>query len=117
FPQHAHYFRIEGIRAGKNVMHAHNLLLGRFAGADGMKTGFICASGFNLVGSATRNGRTLIAVVLGATSQQERAEIAAQLLEDSFRRKGGVPIRELPRQGANLDVAPDLRPLICTEEA
>ena len=50
----------------------------------GMKTGFICASGFNLVASATRNGRRLIAVVLGAYSGAERAEHAAQLLESGF---------------------------------
>ena len=49
-----------------------------------MKTGFICASGFNLVGVATRNGRRLIAVVLGAHSGAERAEHAAQLLESGF---------------------------------
>jgi D-alanyl-D-alanine carboxypeptidase len=49
-----------------------------------MKTGFICASGFNLVASATRNGRRLIAVVLGAPSSQARALKAMQLLERGF---------------------------------
>ncbi|NEV79203.1 peptidase M15, partial [Rhodopseudomonas sp. BR0C11] len=48
------------------------------------KTGFICASGYNLVASATRNGRRLIAVVLGASSGQDRAVKAAQLLERGF---------------------------------
>jgi D-alanyl-D-alanine carboxypeptidase len=59
-------------------------LIGRYPGADGMKTGFICASGFNLVASATRNGRRLIAVVLGAPSSPMRAAKAAQLLETGF---------------------------------
>src|SRR5205814_6052608 len=50
----------------------------------GFKTGFICASGYNLVASATRNGKRLIAVVLGASSGQARAVKAAQLLERGF---------------------------------
>ena len=41
------------------------MLVGRYDGADGMKTGFVCASGFNMIGSATRDGKTLVAVVLG----------------------------------------------------
>ena len=53
-------------------------------GADGMKTGFICASGFNLVATATRDGRRLIAVVLGAPSSGVRAVKAAHLLEQGF---------------------------------
>jgi D-alanyl-D-alanine carboxypeptidase len=59
-------------------------LLGRYPGADGMKTGFICASGFNLVATATRGGKQLIAVVLGAPSSSARAVKAAELLESGF---------------------------------
>src|SRR5262245_63753104 len=55
-----------------------------------MKTGFICASGFNLVASATRGGRRLIAVVLGSRSGMQRAEKAAQLLERGFTGGGGL---------------------------
>lgn len=61
-----------------------NKLIGRFPGADGFKTGFICASGYNLIGSATQNGKRLIAVVLGASSGTMRAVRAAQLLERGF---------------------------------
>ena len=53
-----------------------------------MKTGFICASGYNVVASATRNGRRLIAVVLGAWSGAVRAQKAAQLLERGFNNGG-----------------------------
>jgi len=67
----------------------YNTLIGRYPGADGMKTGFICASGFNLVASATRNGRRLIAVVLGAPSSAARALKAAQLLERGFNTNSG----------------------------
>ena len=49
-----------------------------------MKTGFICASGFNLVATATRDGKRMIAVVLGASSSSARALRAAQLLEQGF---------------------------------
>jgi D-alanyl-D-alanine carboxypeptidase len=59
-------------------------LIGRYPGADGFKTGFICASGYNLVASATRNGKRLIAVVLGSSSGHMRAVRAAQLLERGF---------------------------------
>ena len=61
-----------------------NKLIGRYPGADGFKTGFICASGYNLVASATRNGKRLIAVVLGASSGQGARYRAAQLLERGF---------------------------------
>ena len=75
---------IPAIRFGKRVTGNFNKLIGRYPGADGFKTGFICASGYNLVASATRNGRRLIAVVLGANSGTARAVKAAQLLERGF---------------------------------
>src|SRR5262249_41241721 len=51
-----------------------------------MKTGFICSSGFNLVATATRDNRQLIAVVLGAPTSAARAQKAAELLESGFAR-------------------------------
>ncbi len=83
-PEYEYYVHIPAIRFGKRVTRNYNSLIGRYPGADGMKTGFICASGFNLVASATRNGRRLIAVVLGAPSSAVRAAKAAQLLETGF---------------------------------
>src|SRR6185312_6032239 len=53
-----------------------------------MKTGFICASGYNVVATATRNGRRLIAVILGAYSGAARSQKAAQLLENGFNNGG-----------------------------
>ncbi len=84
FPQYDFYWHIHSIRYGARVMKNYNTLLARYPGADGMKTGFICASGYNIVASATRNGRRLIAVVLGAYSGATRAQEAAQLLERGF---------------------------------
>jgi D-alanyl-D-alanine carboxypeptidase len=84
FPEHEMYWHLSGIKFGRRLMRNHNSLIGRYQGADGMKTGFICASGFNVVASASRNGKRLIAVVLGAPSSNVRAAKAAHLLERGF---------------------------------
>lgn len=83
-PEYEYFVHIPAIRFGRRITRNYNSLIGRYPGADGMKTGFICAAGFNLVASATRNGRRLIAVVLGAPSSQVRAAKAIQLLESGF---------------------------------
>jgi D-alanyl-D-alanine carboxypeptidase len=87
-PEYDFYWHIPAIRLGKRVMRNYNTLIGRYPGADGMKTGFICASGFNLVASATRDGKRLIAVVFGAPSGPVRAAKAAALLEQGFSGSG-----------------------------
>jgi D-alanyl-D-alanine carboxypeptidase len=84
FPEDDAYWHIHSIQYGNRVMHNYNSLLDRYPGADGMKTGFICASGYNVVASATRNGRRLIAIVLGAWSGGARSQKAGQLLERGF---------------------------------
>ena len=83
-PEYEYFVHIPSIRYGRRVTQNFNKLIGRYPGADGFKTGFICASGYNLVASATRNGKRLIAVVLGSSSGQMRAVRAAQLLERGF---------------------------------
>ncbi|HEY3223579.1 MAG TPA: D-alanyl-D-alanine carboxypeptidase family protein [Pseudolabrys sp.] len=88
FPEYDGYWHISSIRYGNRVMRNYNSLIYRYPGADGMKTGFICASGYNVVASATRNGRRLIAVVLGSWSGAVRAQKAAQLLERGFNSGG-----------------------------
>ena len=88
FPEDDPYWHISAIRYGNRVLHNYNSLIDRYPGADGMKTGFICASGYNVVASATRNGRRLIAIVLGAYSGAVRAQKAAQLLERGFNSGG-----------------------------
>jgi D-alanyl-D-alanine carboxypeptidase len=87
-PEYEYFVHIPSIRYGRRVTQNFNKLIGRFPGADGFKTGFICASGYNLVASATRNGKRLIAVVLGASSGKMRAIRAAQLLERGFANNG-----------------------------
>ena len=84
FPDYSFYWHVPAIKFGKRIVRNYNPLLGRYPGADGMKTGFICASGFNLVATATRNNKRLIAVVLGAPSGAVRAIKAAEMLESGF---------------------------------
>lgn len=80
FPQYMPMFSTGAVRLGKTRLESQNGLLKGFAGAIGMKTGYICASGLNLVGSVDRNGKRLLAVVLGGSSGRERNERAAELL-------------------------------------
>jgi D-alanyl-D-alanine carboxypeptidase len=119
FPQHAEYFSIDGILVGKKVMKNFNTLMGRFEGADGMKTGFICPSGFNLAASATRDGRTLAAVVLGEMNAKVRAERAAIMLADGFEHppQGSPKLLQLKPHGEKREETTDLRPVVCGGEA
>jgi len=104
FPEYDFYWHVPAIKLGKKVMRNYNKLLERYPGADGMKTGFICASGFNLVASATRGNRRLIAVVLGARSSPVRTAKAASLLEHGFNDTGLSWLR--PSLGSVENLAP-----------
>jgi hypothetical protein len=84
FPEHAHYFSQAAVSLGKRQLLNRNALLRKMKTADGMKTGFVCSAGFNLVASATENGRKLIAVVLGASGGRERADLAEMMLTSGF---------------------------------
>lgn len=89
FPEYSGLWSIGAVQLGQRKYSNTNGLIGRYPGAMGMKTGFVCASGFNLVSAAERNGRTLIAVVFGATSGADRTLKAAQLLDQGFSGSGG----------------------------
>lgn len=119
FPQFARYFSYEGFAMGKSTYTNYNLLIGRFPGADGMKTGFICASGFNQVSSATRAGKTVISVVFGAPSQEARAEESARLLNKALTATGGsgITLSSLTPYGEGRDVVADISGDICTKAA
>jgi D-alanyl-D-alanine carboxypeptidase len=84
YPQYANYFTMPDMHIGNRRLGSHNALLRTFPGADGLKTGFTCDSGYNVVASATRDGRRLIAVILGESSGNERAIRSASLLEYGF---------------------------------
>ena len=86
FPEYADFFTAIQVQVGKQMVRTHNGMLVSYPGADGMKTGFICDSGFNIVVSATRDGRKLVAVILGEPSIASRRERAVDLLDNGFKR-------------------------------
>ena len=128
FPQYKSLFETPSVLApsrtkkGKEIQriyYSYNLLLERYRGADGFKTGFVCASGYNFIGSATRSGRRIAAVVLGRDSQTSRVVDAAKLLTEGFQLpiQAGRPIAQLKPE-APLPTGPrNMRSLLCTQEA
>ena len=88
YPEYARYWGMSEMRIGKIRLQTHNALLKTFPGADGFKTGFTCDSGYNVVASATRDNRRLVAVVLGEPDGPSRAIRAASLLEHGFSLQG-----------------------------
>jgi D-alanyl-D-alanine carboxypeptidase len=103
YPEYLAYWSMFDARIGKIHIGTHNGLLRSFDGADGMKTGFICDSGFNVVASATRDGRQLMAVVLGEPTSALRTVRAASLLEHGFQ---SYEWKALFNHSASLDSLP-----------
>jgi D-alanyl-D-alanine carboxypeptidase len=117
YPQYEEMFRAQAVKLGKATLKSSNEMLEHFAGMTGMKTGYICSSGLNIVASMERQGRSLIAVVLGGSSARERNELAAELF---LRGLSGVyePSGRTVVQLANLDAEPyNMKPYICGAKA
>jgi len=91
FPDRAEVFATPTVRIHKGTFHSHNDLLRSLDGADGMKTGFTCASGYNVVASATRDGHRLVAIVLGEYTRERRSARATALIEAGFSHLAGDP--------------------------
>jgi D-alanyl-D-alanine carboxypeptidase len=85
FPQYYGYFKSTSFKYRGVTFRGHNKLLKSFKGYDGIKTGYIRASGFNLASSAERDGRRLVVVVLGGTSPSIRDRRVADLLTQGFK--------------------------------
>jgi len=111
FPEHRHLWAQADFMIGKRRIGTHNSLLKTYEGADGLKTGFICDSGFNIVASATRNGRQLMAVVLGEPSGHDRAVRAASLLDHGFANYDWKVLFGSPTLDS-LPVAPNPKPVV-----
>jgi D-alanyl-D-alanine carboxypeptidase len=111
FPDHADLFSIGALQLGRQYIPNHNGLLGRYPGADGMKTGFTCPAGFNVVASANHSGRRLIVVVLGAPSARSRNQEAADLFDRGFASGGGGSSLESLPSGSG--PAPNMRADVC----
>jgi D-alanyl-D-alanine carboxypeptidase len=111
FPDHADLFSIGALQLGNRYIPNHNGLLGRYPGADGMKTGFTCPAGFNVVASANHSGRRLIVVVLGAPTAKARNQEAADLFDRGFAMGGGSGSLESLPSGSG--TAPNMRADVC----
>jgi D-alanyl-D-alanine carboxypeptidase len=107
---YAHLWTMSDMRLGKIRLGSHNGLLKSYAGADGMKTGFICDAGYNIVGSATRDNTRLIAIVLGELSGRDRNIHAASLLEHGFNTYGWKQLFSAPTLAA-LPMSSDPKPV------
>jgi D-alanyl-D-alanine carboxypeptidase len=81
FPQYYHYFSTTDFMFRGRLIRGHNDMLGRIHGVDGIKTGYIRASGFNIVTSYNADGRRIVVVVMGADSARERNAHAEALLQ------------------------------------
>ncbi len=106
FPQHYHFFSQSSFIFRGQEIQTHNHMLENYPGADGLKTGYTAASGFNLATSAKRDGRRLIGVVMGGNTARARDAHMANLLDNGFARLNGQP--ETLIAAPMLDDAPPL---------
>ncbi|CAK0765719.1 serine-type D-Ala-D-Ala carboxypeptidase (penicillin-binding protein 5/6) [Azospirillaceae bacterium] len=90
WPQYYHYFSRQSFTYAGRIHANHNHLMRRYPGMDGLKTGYIRASGFNLAASAMRHGHRLIGVVFGGASRFERDDYMAKILDDGFKSIGAT---------------------------
>ncbi|MEO9873807.1 MAG: D-alanyl-D-alanine carboxypeptidase family protein [Anderseniella sp.] len=86
FPQYYKYYGIREFTWNNIKQQNRNPLLGKYRGADGVKTGYIRDSGYGMIGSAVREGRRLIVVVGGMKSRRDRAQETEKLLDFGFRK-------------------------------
>lgn len=84
FPEYFHYFSTPSFSYHGITHYTHDNLIGRYDGADGIKTGYTNASGFNLVSSVVRNGAHVIGVVMGGATARRRDAEMMQLLDSTF---------------------------------
>ncbi len=100
YPQFYPYFRAQSFVFQGRVINSHNRLVGRFPGTDGIKTGYINASGFNLVTSTRRDEKRLVGVVLGARSSGRRNAFMMAMLTRAFAKaKAGNTIAAVAGSG------------------
>jgi D-alanyl-D-alanine carboxypeptidase len=107
FPDRYSLFSLRQASIAGRSQPTVNSLLGAYPGADGMKTGFTCGSGYNMVGSAVHGGQRLIAVVLGARDRGQRLVLMRGLLDSGFKGGETVPntIQNIAMVPAGLETA------------
>jgi D-alanyl-D-alanine carboxypeptidase len=89
FPHHYHFFSNQKFAYAGKTINGHNNLLGKVPGVDGLKTGYIRASGYNLATSAGRGGRRIVAVVMGGKSAKGRDQHMQELIAAYLPRASG----------------------------
>lgn len=109
YKDYAHLWTMSDMRIGRIRLGSHNGLLRSYVGADGLKTGFICDAGYNIVASATRDNQRLVAIVLGEVSSKERNIRAASMLEHGFATYGWKQLFTAPTL-ASAPVASEPKP-------
>lgn len=102
FPEHYHYFSEKEFAYNKIRQPNRDPLLGRVQGADGLKTGHTEVAGYGLIGSAVRDGRRVVLVMNGLSSEKERAEEGVRMMEWAFR---NFEQKTLVRKDAPVDTA------------
>ena len=123
FPQYYKFFSFTDFRYGGKTYRGHNKFVSSYDGADGLKTGYIRASKFNLAASARRNGQRLFAVVFGASSPDRRDRQMANLLDGAFshldkiRMASFEPTPKPTRNSGGLPLPPPVKPVIDTAGA
>jgi D-alanyl-D-alanine carboxypeptidase len=91
YPQYFHYFSLESFNFRGRYLTTHDNLIGRYEGADGIKTGYTVASGFNLVSSVVRGKTHLLGVVMGGYTSHRRDNEMIRLLDVAFAQIGQNP--------------------------
>lgn len=86
FPEYFHYFAMPAFSFRGQTFETHDGLIGAYAGADGLKTGYTDQSGYNLVSTASRDGTRIIGVVMGGVSADRRNREMEKLLDFGFTR-------------------------------
>lgn len=90
FPNYYAYFAASGLYFKGRQLPAINKFTKTYLGAEGMKTGFTCGSGYNLIASASQNGKRLIGVVLGGMTSPQRYQLMISMMNDGFAERYGV---------------------------
>lgn len=119
FPQYYHYFGLQSFTFNGKTHKSHNRLVRSYPGVDGLKTGFIRASGFNVATTAVRGQRRLVGIVMGGFTSRSRDAHMADLLDRSFLRSrlrdqsNWVANTAFSREFMQFDVV-DTRPVVAT---
>lgn len=96
FPEYYHYFAAHSFNFKGTELRGINKFTASYPGAEGMKTGFTCGSGFNLIGAAHQNGKHLIGVVMGGMTSKERYQLMMQKMDTSFANLTSIePVRNI----------------------